>query len=445
MLAEPTPGVLTDTDRTAIVRALIEQARQIELTIKAERPEDQDLQVTTPKIDLAIRIASVKSKLGDQSASRTTLQQAVDDAQTLNRRYRTEALNSLAKAYWDIGEREKAEMLLAEELDFIQKAPDFSNPDASLRLVLTLAETGHVQKALEIAGAINHGEFQAIGLHYIAEAQVSAGDINGALKTADKIMKEGGYQDRAFMWIAMGQFFVLKDKKGGLKTANTLEEPTRTILLYEIAGRESVEIRPENAAETIWELFHFGENEDPRPDPVYFYQVQLLLTTAFGQNKVGDAEASAKAIDQAVQISQKISNPIGKDEALKDIAVVQARVGRVQEALDTQEKIQNTLVRGTALNKISYAQLQSGDLEGAVQTAKRIPDFVAFLKIDVLQRIAVAQYMAGNPDRAFRTLDEMSYHYPKVVSLPMTWDQLWTKAVGRVMLGEGILEQMENR
>ena len=94
---------------------------------------------------------------------------------------------------------------------------------------------------------------------------------------------------------------------------------------------------------------------------------------------------------------------IDDDNAWYDIAVAEARLGRIASALDASEHIGDAFRRNVALSVISSLQLDAGDVPGALHAAERIDD--APLRATALGDVAGARMAAGDVIGALETIE----------------------------------------
>jgi hypothetical protein len=183
-----------------------------------------------------------------------------------------------------------------------------------------------------------------VALQANAEAQAKAGDIAGALKTADLLQDEGLNQDwksSTLQAIAVGQANT-NDISGALKTADLLQDLDTN---------------------RLWKSY-------------------AIQTIAEAQAKSGDIAGAQKTADL-------IQNTGYKGNAQNAIAQAQLKAGDFTGALKTADLQQDTdsthLWKSYTQETIAEAQAKAGDIADAQKTADLIQD--ASLKSSALQAI----------------------------------------------------------
>jgi hypothetical protein len=249
-------------------------------------------------------------------------------------------------------------------------------PDIHCLLRLALRTTEGVTSPLHRASA-----FAAI-----AGAQAVAGDVEGALKTAEGINSPNDQaRAAAFAGIARAQA-AAGDIEGALKTVELTVN--RTSALAAIAGAQAAAGDLEGALKTV-EGINFL-NDLP----------SALAQIAGGQAAAGDvggALKTAKSIKDA---------PFYRASAFAAIAGAQAVAGDVEGALKTAEGIKSPNDQASAFAAIAGAQVKAGDIEGALKTAEAISSSSYQAKAfaaGAFAAIARAQAAAGDVEGALKT------------------------------------------
>jgi tetratricopeptide (TPR) repeat protein len=129
-------------------------------------------------------------------------------------------------------------------------------------------------------------------------------------------------------------------------------------------------------------------------------KVQALRDIAVIQAKAGDQAGARRTLQQALQTASAIK--FGKDNANALIAVAQAEIGDVREALKIAGTIEENQYSPKAiiLEAVAVAQAKRGDILGAVKTADIIKDISR--RNFILVAIAVRLAEGGDTTRALQ-------------------------------------------
>lgn len=259
-----------------------------------------------------------------------------------------------------------------------------------------LADCGDVEDLVTIAGilekaAAQHGPNDATGcfiidaeiggLESLAKAQSKAGRREAAIQTFEKALelaREMPPEGEALRSGRLGRLAYERveagDVDGALQTAElVVYEYYKATALIEIAeanaraGRRDASLdlfrRAVQAAQEI-------QARDPvrdRAGSLYLDRGECLRSIAFGQARAG---FTAEAIGTA----ETIVEPRWKDSALSLIATAMARRGEVASAVELAEKIGDEQARQGAMQRIAEARAASGDVPGALEWARNRPD-----------------------------------------------------------------------
>ena len=320
------------------------------------------------------------------------------------------AIGLMPPTGYDVGVKESAEKNFAKEQ--MQPRPDFYNEydKAKVRdfvgaqksaylvsIVKAQAKAGDITGALKTAdlipedkASIEHGE-KCEAQVAIAEAQVKAGDIAGAQKTlaaaqqnADSMTKDYHYYHSAERAIA-GVQVKAGDIAGAQKTADFIQDPLyKSFVLEDIAHAQAKAGDIAGAQKTAGLV--------PEKDRI----VRAVAAIAQGQAEAGDITGALKTADS---IQDELFNGV----ALSSIAAVQAKAGDIVGGLKTAGSIQYAGCKSDALVAIAKAQAKAGDIVGALKTAGSIQD--ADRKSDALVAIAEAKMTARDIAGALNTLE----------------------------------------
>jgi hypothetical protein len=389
-------------DPTSAARKPGDVRRYLEQALKAvkaiEEPPQQakaELQFASQKVVAMAQISLAQSKAGDKVAAAETLRQAFAFAQGV--------------------QEHDPHMLSLREI-----------ADAEV-------ERGDVPAALRVAAAGRDEEGRTYVLSAIVRGQAAAGDIAGALKSAEGL--KDYWHHAAIVDVATAQART-GDVRGALKTVAALEnEPFQTArALQEIALAEAKAGDKPRAKKTLQAARQLIEiAKAPRPGTGQLAMLAVrqaeigdvqggLQTLAaakldehpgFGhfhsrfvvqQVLAGDAAGALRSIDGLKDVERQVS-------ALLQVAVAQAdkgdRAGARQTIRMAQQRQGSRGAGGkhdTYRRSLARAQAKTGDFAGALATAKAIQD--AGTRASALRDIAKVQVAAGDRAGALATLKQ---------------------------------------
>jgi tetratricopeptide (TPR) repeat protein len=219
------------------------------------------------------------------------------------------------------------------------------------------------KKAVELAGDFPmEGEDLRSGrLEDLVRARVDAGDIDGALQTAELIVYE---YHKANALIAIAE---ARAKAGRRDEARDL---------FRKAIRTAREIR-------------IRDRLRDRPGRSYLDSSECLRTIAFIQARAG-------FIAEAIQTAESIEEPKWKNSALALIAAIMARGGEARRAAQLIGRIDDESSRNYALQGIAEGRAEAGDMPGALEwvRSRATPEARANACLGVAR--AVAKKLAAN-------------------------------------------------
>ncbi len=222
------------------------------------------------------------------------------------------------------------------------------------------------EKAVELAEQMPpEGEaLRSSRLGQIAHDRALAGDIEGALRTADRMIYE------YFKAIAVMRIATAKAKAGKREQARSL---------FSTAIQTAKEIK----------------SRDPLRDRAgshYLNSYECLRTISYAQAMGGFA-------DEAVQTAETIDDPKWKKSAFAQIAMAMAKAGEIQPARQLVDRIDDETVKSRALQDVAEGQAESGDIPGAIDWAKgrTTPEGRANALLGVVRAIAKRTDANGSP------------------------------------------------
>ena len=239
-----------------------------------------------------------------------------------------------------------------------------------------LAKAGDLPGARELFGLVSSRP--ASVLSAVAVEQIKAGDIAGARRTlhsiADKAYRESVLYDIALAESTSG------DAAAALEAARTI---TRGHLRDEVLlSVVHAQLRAGDIAAALQTAERIGQKYSRRRDNAYAAIIA--------------ARARAGEMSKAFALLDKVETRFPRSQSLEDIAIAQARRGRIAAALRTVGRSRSDI----ALREIVAAQLKNGDHAGALATARSL--YRGASRSLALLDIAAVQARAGDSP-AFRS------------------------------------------
>jgi tetratricopeptide (TPR) repeat protein len=293
------------------IRTILEQSRRTAAAIRH----------STQKTYILANIAVMHAKAGDQSGAKRILQEALRGASTLK----------------------------------------FDRDEANLLIALAQTEIGDITGALQTVAAIQEAQYSVappplkeIGLESIAAALAKAGNISGAVQTAN----------------------------------NMKATSRRPQILEAVAIKLAQEGVISRALEISASL------------PSGFSKADSLSAIAAAQAKAGDKAAAEATFREALQIAKQ---PSAKFSSLGRVAIAQAEAAMISNAIELASSLPDSSWKPEVFRNIAASQAKTGDLSGALETVARLGDWE---KTRGLSGIALAQARAGDYDGAMRTFQQ---------------------------------------
>lgn len=240
-----------------------------------------------------------------------------------------------------------------------------ANPSATGLLQPEIAAAqvlaGDVPGAIQTADAISDPKDKATAYARIAAAQAQAGDLPGALRTADAIPdpKEKG---AAYAGIA-GVQAKAGDVEGAFRTATAAADPGGQALACRNIATERLNTGDQAAARQALIQASAALQRDSEATS------DAWVSLAQVQMKVQDIEGARRSMKQAVPLLLKERPPRPNEHGFyRNMCRRLAEVGDFEAALTLTGSILNREERVAAFQIIAGKQRQSGDPEGAART-----------------------------------------------------------------------------
>ena len=415
----------------------------------------------TYRCDRLLDIAATQTRVEDARGAKKTLSAAFEAARE-SRMLNHSNLAKIAVAQTKIGDERAAKQTLAALREAVRdRISDPSSDSMSIDLknfalhdyATTLAKTGNIAKALEIANRIifyqghrlsdgrDHLLHRSRALGDIAEAQAEAGDVANAMKTAmsiDDHWRDGyHYRNVALAGIASMQAKA-GDFAGAMRTEEMMVDASQMHcggVLYHIAAWQlaldqieaaehtlsSVSNRCMGAAKTDSDsvtmlmciiqakkgnfaaAIAIADSFDDPSSPGI--RVALLGEIAVMQVTAGDAQGAKRTLEAAREAALGADKAQWRAMTLSDVAAAQAKAGNPQgaaqafaEALEINRMVDSDLFLQTSRAYIAERQAEAGFFSDAVKTAFHIIGLhIDDMRIRIEALMSVAYHLSGRP------------------------------------------------
>jgi RNA polymerase sigma factor (sigma-70 family) len=284
-----------------------------------------------------------------------------------------------------------------------------------------------LRNALELEGrevGQVRAQHQDNRLWIIAEYQVKAGDLKGAMKTIKGVSEMN--QTAALRHVALAQAR-RGDIKGALATVGTMQpvrdhDPFRDEALRHIAILQADAGDIQGALRTVEGLEAMADKAlalaaivrghvkagDPRSATALAEQILKIMPVTgiardFGITAYIEAQSALGKDDEAIKAVKEINDPQWRDGALWRLVGIQAARGEIASARASATAIVDPQLKGDALKAIVAALLQARDVPAAVKAAGEIEENGG--RCYALFEVAKAQAAGGHKAAAARTLD----------------------------------------
>ncbi len=271
----------------------------------------------------------------------------------------------------------------------------------------------NIKQAQEIAESINHSYERSKALSRISQAQVQAGDIEGAKETFQQAketaenINDSYYKSKALSRISQAQVQA-GDIEGTKETFQQAKETAENI--NDSHERSEALYYLAQAQVQVGDIEGTKETAENINDSNYKSKALSLISQA--QVQAGDIEGAKETFQQAKETAENINHSYERSEAFSHIARAQAQAGDIEGAKEIAENINDYLLfKYQALSHIARAQAQAGDIEGAKETfqqAKETAENInhSYERSEALSHIARAQAQAGDIEGAKETFQQ---------------------------------------
>ncbi|NMM44411.1 hypothetical protein HH303_07965 [Rhodospirillaceae bacterium KN72] len=406
------------TEAIAVLAETFQQAKNLDFT---------DL----TNIDLLIDIGVARRLAGDTPGAVETFAYARELILSSDADRRFDALIKLAAKMVETGDQRGGMAIVrlvpegahrARAIAAVSAALGERDLDAAVPLFrLSMEETDRIEDQQE--------RFDA--LTYLVSRQAAVGRLADAFESAYKITED---IPRAEALLGMGRVLI---DQGKLKEALVLKDyipyvGMRAQVMAPAAEGRGIEGDPVGASALLSEAL------DPTGYPYQAAFVPTALDKVLSaQVRVGLESADQAIFGRARELAEIIPGDTAQVKALVQVAIAEARRGRIPDAQKTISNAYRTTFehRGDpgfdeALMSISLAQLAAGDLLGAYDTAARIPEppNTSNLKrtadggydvprYQALIRVAAAAGRLGDPNFGQEVTDKIGLDPAKAIGL----------------------------
>ena len=401
-------------------------------------------------------IAATQTRVGDTRGAKKTLSAAFEAARE-SRMLNRSNLAKIAVAQTKIGDERAAKQTLAALREAVRdRISDPSSDSMSIDLknfalhdyATTLAKTGNIAKALEIANSFiddhrddGHLLHRGQVLGEMAEAQAEAGDVANAMKTAMSIgghWRDGDhYRNVALAGIASMQAKA-GDFAGAMRTEEMMVDASKTHcgeVLYYIAALQLARDQIEAAEHTLSSVSNrcmgaaktdsdsvtmlmciiqakkgnfaaalaiANSFDDPSSPGI---RVALLGEIAVMQVTAGDAQGAKRTLEAAREAALGADKAQWRAMTLSDVAAAQAKAGNPEgaaqafaEALEINRMVDSDLFLQGSRAYIAERQAEAGFFSDAVKTAFHITGLhIDDMRIRIEALMSVAYHLSGSP------------------------------------------------
>jgi len=291
-------------------------------------------------------------------------------------------LGRIALAQWKAGDVAGAQRTLQQGLQNASTLPPDWQRSSALESVVTVqAALGDVPGAVRTAESSPHRDRKDYTFGEVALGQALAGDVPGALVTADRIVDR---QAKAAALLRAGRARAKAgDTQGALRIVPTIvDEGNRSAVLREVV---LAQVR-------AGDLTAAGATAAGIPNDVH--QSRAWRDILRAQLERGDVPGAQQTKTKLSPRDQRL-----QVEAVREIAVAQARLGDLNAALKTAATIPDDwYVQAWTLHDIAGHQRRKSDVNGALQTASLIKDaqIEYAISADVYREIAAARAASGD-------------------------------------------------
>lgn len=327
------------------------------------------------KAEILMEIGAVQLQAGDGVAAQVSFEQARDLILEVTPENRFRALTNLAAKMVEAGNQRGGMNVVrmipegadrARALAAVSGAMGRRNIDAAVPLF---------RLALEEIERVDDQAARFDTLAFLVARQTEVGRLKDAFESAFKITED---VPRAEALLGMGNVLIAQGK---LSEALILKEyipytGMRAQVIGPVAEGRGIEDDPEGASALLAEAL----------DPTGFPYIPRYLPDALDRVLTAQIRGGIEGADQAIfsrarDLAEVIPDELTQVKALVQVAIAEARRGRIDDAQKTisaayRIAFENSAAEGfeEALMAISLAQLAAGDLIGAYDTAARIPE-----------------------------------------------------------------------
>ncbi len=311
------------------------------------------------------RMAEAQHSLGLEDAAKATMKQLVDAADGLGD-WKAEALSKAAVLAAQLNDRGASASLFERAIDAGLRLNTYNNRARSIQLIATAqARMGQIEVAISTAKLIAHNDsdsqqdaFREEALLAVVKAQLTAGNPEGAERTAFAISYFLYYRDRALHAVVEHHL-----KKGAfaksLETAGKVDNPMRrasailktatayarkgdTEMAREVAAR--IELTSESSTPGAFDHAAFDFRQPATWVRNYVEEDAVIRQGSLAEQRVCELAASAMTLAQTLSISPKpnyaeLFKDVPSNAAIRALAYSHAASGDAGEAMAWAEQV----------------------------------------------------------------------------------------------------------
>ncbi len=285
----------------------------------------------------------------------------------------------------------------ATALQFIGDALADAGDVAGTQTIAEILRRGNLQSGLQNGSGHTFLHSEALVLSAIAKAQAESGNRQIAVDTFEKAVKLAAEMPPEGEGLRSGRLgriahdrVLAGDLEGALRTAELIVyEYHKAATLMGIAAAQAKAERRDEARALFRKAIQTA-NEIKIRDPLrdragssYLNSHECLRTVAYVQATAGFAA-------DAVETAETIDVLKWKNSAFALIAMAMANAGEIRPALRLVDRINDEKVKSSAMQDVAEGQAKAGDIQGAVAWAKSLatPEGRANALLGIVRAIA---------------------------------------------------------
>lgn len=298
-----------------------------------------------------------------------------------------------------------------QALQITPKLQQFGKEAILFEVIEQLLKAKQIDRALQVAQSLPPDSSQGFKLSQIAEKLAQAGQIDRALQVARGIQR-----DRIGRAVALANIGVAVAESGQLDRALQIaaEVPLDDLKLN---------VQAEVAAQRI----KTGQIDQALKQ---IRQIQSLASRSHVLSRVAkpllDAKQPARAesvLAEALKLAQGLKNPQEKAQALRSVAIAQARIGQYRAAGPLAQTISNAGVKRQTFRRLTEIALKEKQFHAVLDLTAFVPD--TSLKAEMLLKVVNAFVQAKQYDRALEVLAQIDNRW-EIAQTDFNYTEIWS-------------------